>query len=398
MPEPRPHTRAFLFADLRGYSAFAERRGDEAAAQLIGRYRRLVRERIAAFDGAEIRTEGDSFYVVFDSVSQAVEAGLAIREAAAGASDTTPQAPIHVGIGVHAGESTDGEQGIVSSAVNIAARVCAVAEPGEVLVTDTVRGLTRTFLAVRFTPRGRHRLKGIPEPIHLFAVDGALGTDAMPAAHRYERRLLLAAGVAGAVAMIIGIVLIGSRLPSGTGRAPLPSVDGAATAVASPVPAGSATPEPFPSDAERALLDRLPNSVAASCQRADPDAAPVYEDVAHGAVGEFPLAINAGLSCLTESTQVTYWQATTAPDVDAVFLQEVGRRRLPSNDCGAATRAWQEWESGISSGKLLCYSATNSLIWWTYDDTPVLAIASPRGGDIYDLLDWWRDKGRLLSH
>ena len=143
MTSSGPQTRGFLFADLRGYSAFTEQHGDHASAELLGRYRELVRREIAAFHGAEIRTEGDSFYVVFDSVSEAVQAGVAIRDGTT--ADPGPH-PIRVGIGIHAGETTDGEQGIVSSAVNVAARVCAQAEAGEVLVTETVRSLTRTFL------------------------------------------------------------------------------------------------------------------------------------------------------------------------------------------------------------------------------------------------------------
>ncbi len=80
MTEPSlgPLTRGFLFADLRDYTAFAETHGDRAAADLLDRYRSLVREVVAASAGAEIRTEGDSFYVVFPSASTAVAAGLAI--------------------------------------------------------------------------------------------------------------------------------------------------------------------------------------------------------------------------------------------------------------------------------------------------------------------------------
>lgn len=76
-------TKGFLFADLRGYTHFVESRGDAAAADLLGRYRNLVRAVIAQYDGAEIRTEGDSFYVVFRSASQAVRAGLHITADAA---------------------------------------------------------------------------------------------------------------------------------------------------------------------------------------------------------------------------------------------------------------------------------------------------------------------------
>jgi TolB-like protein/class 3 adenylate cyclase len=177
-------THGFLFADLRGYTRFVEMRGDEAAAALLGRYRALVRQAIGEFGGAEIRTEGDSFYVVFGSASSAVMGGLAILAAAADSSRTDPGQPVRVGIGVHAGETSETGEGPIGSAVNIAARVAAQARAGELLVTDTVRSLTRTRLSVRFTPRGNPGLKGIKEPISLFAVRAAAEsnrTDSAPA-------------------------------------------------------------------------------------------------------------------------------------------------------------------------------------------------------------------------
>jgi class 3 adenylate cyclase len=71
-------TRGFLFADLRGYTEFVEQRGAAAAAELLTRYRALAQAEIGRLGGAEIKTEGDSFYVAFDSVSSAVRCGLAI--------------------------------------------------------------------------------------------------------------------------------------------------------------------------------------------------------------------------------------------------------------------------------------------------------------------------------
>lgn len=58
-------TRTFLFSDLRDYTRFVETHGDVAATTLIGDYRRIVRAEIAKYEGAEVKTEGDSFYVVF---------------------------------------------------------------------------------------------------------------------------------------------------------------------------------------------------------------------------------------------------------------------------------------------------------------------------------------------
>jgi class 3 adenylate cyclase len=162
-------TNGFLFCDLRGYTAFVERHGDQAAAELLATYRSLVRSAIAAHTGAEIKTEGDSVYVVFPAASAAVEAGLEIVAAAAEAS--TRERPIRVGVGIHAGETVATTEGLVGGAVNIAARVCAKAQAGEVLVTDTVRALTRTFLPYTYTSLGTQTLKGIAGGIPLYRVE-----------------------------------------------------------------------------------------------------------------------------------------------------------------------------------------------------------------------------------
>jgi class 3 adenylate cyclase/ABC-type branched-subunit amino acid transport system substrate-binding protein len=220
-------TRAFLFADLRGYTKLVETHGAARAADLLERYRALVRPAVGAFGGAEIKTEGDSFYVVFDSVSASVRCGLAIQGAAAEASAEVPDPPIRVGVGIHAGETVAVADGFVGSAVNVAARLCALAGPGEVLVSDTVRTLTQTVVPVVFEPRGRQRLKGVPDPVPVYSVvPVADADDAWAAGIRAERarrirRRRILAGVAGvtAVALVAGFVVVLIRpapsLPSG---------------------------------------------------------------------------------------------------------------------------------------------------------------------------------------
>ena len=163
-------TLGFLFADLRGYTSFVEAKGAAAAAVLLDRYRKLVRGVVQETSGAEIRTEGDSFYVVFRSAGEAIRAGLAIVERADAANVARADASILVAVGIHAGETVETPEGYVGSAVNIAARVCAEAIAGEVLVSDTVRGLTRSVAPVQFVSRGHRRLKGVEDPVELFAV------------------------------------------------------------------------------------------------------------------------------------------------------------------------------------------------------------------------------------
>lgn len=207
--------RGFLFADLRGYSAFVERHGDRAGAELLRAYRDLVRAAIADFDGAEIRTEGDSFYLVFDSPSSAVLCGLAILDATS-RTTTASGHGIPVGIGVHAGETVATDEGYVGSVVNIAARVCAAARQGELLVTDAVRSLTRTYLDVGFVSVGRRRLKGIPEQIALYRV-----FPSREAAVQLKRRsvalsprLVLLGGAATAVILVVSLGLRAALTPA----------------------------------------------------------------------------------------------------------------------------------------------------------------------------------------
>jgi branched-chain amino acid transport system substrate-binding protein len=201
-------TRGFLFADLRDYTRYLESHGAAEAADLLVRYRSIVRTSVARWDGAEIKTEGDSFYVVFPAVSAAVQCGLAIAQEAGQRTDKDGGggAPIPVGIGIHAGETIETPDGFVGSAVNIAARICAIAKPGEVLVSDTVRALTQTVLPVSFSSRGRRTLKGVTEPVAVFAVaesDDAWATGAGRAGLR-RRRWIAVGGIVGVLAIVIG--------------------------------------------------------------------------------------------------------------------------------------------------------------------------------------------------
>jgi len=210
-------TRGFLFADLRDYTRFVETNGADAAAELLSRYRELVRHAVSRFDGSEIKTEGDSFYVVFPSVSSAVECGLAI---VSGADDAVAGGgpPIRVGVGIHAGETVETAEGYVGGAVNIAARICSQARAGEVLVSDTVRSLTQTVLPVVFEPRGRRQLKGVAESIALYAaIPREKAKAAVPVWRR--RRTWLIAGVSGVLAVVIlagaAYMLAPRSLPAG---------------------------------------------------------------------------------------------------------------------------------------------------------------------------------------
>jgi class 3 adenylate cyclase len=169
-------THGFLFADLRGYTAYLDRRGAMSGAALLQRFRDLVRVAVSAHNGAEIRTEGDSFYVVFPSASTAVTCALEIVRAA-GDEIVGEEDRIQVGVGVHAGEAVETPEGPVGMSVNIAARLCAMARPGEVVVSDTVRSLTRSVGSAAFVPLGRRAVKGTPRTAHRLSCSARGGGD-----------------------------------------------------------------------------------------------------------------------------------------------------------------------------------------------------------------------------
>lgn len=163
-------TKTFLFADLRDYTSFVEKQGDAAASEMIAEYRTLVRAQIRSADGTEIKTEGDSFFVVFDSARRAVDCAVAIVRGAEAHARQRPDRPIRVGIGVHAGEPVRQGGDYVGSAVNVAARLAQNARANEVLVTDVVRGLLRTSGLPPMTVRENVVLKGIEDPPRIFAL------------------------------------------------------------------------------------------------------------------------------------------------------------------------------------------------------------------------------------
>ncbi len=206
------HFRGHLFADLRGSTAYTERAGNAAGAELVRRFRQLVRDEVSQHDGAEVKTEGDAIYVVFPSASTAVMCGLAIIDKAEEIAASEPEMPMHIGVGVHAGEAVAvPEGGYIGTAVNLAARVCAAAGPGELLVTGTVRGIAQASIPVTFVSRGKRKLKGIAEPVDLYVVvrHGA-------AIRRFRgargRRGILTLATAGVV--VLALLAVGAALLS----------------------------------------------------------------------------------------------------------------------------------------------------------------------------------------
>jgi len=151
-----------MFTDIVGSTAKTSELGDRAWRDLLERHHAIVRAMIGRYRGVEIDTAGDGFLATFDGPARGVRCAMAITDAV-GAIE------LEVRAGLHTGEvgTIDGKVG--GLAVNIGARVGALAQASEVLVSQTVKDLVAGS-GLTFEDAGEHELKGVPDTWHLYRV------------------------------------------------------------------------------------------------------------------------------------------------------------------------------------------------------------------------------------
>lgn len=155
-----------LFTDIVGSTRKAATVGDAAWADLVQAHHALVRGLLVRYGGHEVDTAGDGFLATFDGPARAIRCAQSI---------VTGVRPLGIEIraGLHTGEvERIGDGGVRGLAVHIGARIAALAQPGEVLVSRTLRDLV-VGGGFMFSDRGTHDLKGVPDAWQLFAVSAA---------------------------------------------------------------------------------------------------------------------------------------------------------------------------------------------------------------------------------
>ena len=162
--------RTFLIADVRGYTIFTNQRGDEAAAKLAAKFADMATEAIAARGGSVIELRGDEALAVFSSARQAIRAALDLQARFVEETLADPSLPLPVGIGIDAGEAVPVAGGYRGGALNLAARLCGQAGPGEVLASAEAVHLARKIDGVLYVDRGTVQLKGLEEPVRVIKV------------------------------------------------------------------------------------------------------------------------------------------------------------------------------------------------------------------------------------
>jgi class 3 adenylate cyclase len=151
-----------LFTDIVGSTERASELGDEGWRRLLGRHHEAVRRVLERYRGREVGTAGDGFLVTFDGPARAVRAAVDAREA-------VRPLGLEIRAGVHTGEVELSGGDVTGIAVHTGARVAALADPSEVLVSSTVKDLVAGS-GIEFEERGEHELKGVPGAWRLYAV------------------------------------------------------------------------------------------------------------------------------------------------------------------------------------------------------------------------------------
>jgi len=156
-----------VFTDIVGFTEFTALRGDDEALSLLSLQERLVRSCLP--DNARIVKElGDGLLIWFQDACEAVVTTLRLQELYEEESNES-DVPLWVRAGVHSGRQTRRGDDLVGHDVNVASRVCTVAGPGEVLVSDaTLDEVDAKLSDVEFEELGPVVMKGLPEPMRLY--------------------------------------------------------------------------------------------------------------------------------------------------------------------------------------------------------------------------------------
>ncbi len=160
--EPDRVLATVLFTDIVGSTERAAELGDQRWAELLADHHRVVREELERHRGQEVRVVGDSFLATFDGPARGIRCAAAIREG-------LRPLGIELRAGLHTGEVELAASGIEGIAVHIGARIAALAGPGEILVSSTVKDLV-VGSEIAFADRGAHALKGVPGEWHVHEV------------------------------------------------------------------------------------------------------------------------------------------------------------------------------------------------------------------------------------
>jgi len=156
-----------LFTDMEGSTALTERLGDAKAQELLRTHNSIVRDALRTHGGSEIKHTGDGIMASFPFASRALGCAVGIQRAFAAHNEEYPDTPIRVRMGLNAGEPVAEDDDLFGTAVQVAARVCAHAQPCQILASNVVQELA-AGKGFAFSDQGEAALKGLDKPVRLY--------------------------------------------------------------------------------------------------------------------------------------------------------------------------------------------------------------------------------------
>ncbi len=384
MNEGTTRVRTFVIADVRGYSRFTEQHGDELAAQLASKFADLVGDGVAEHGGEVVEIRGDEALAVFTSARQAIRAAVELQATFEEETEADSELPLPVGVGIDSGEAVELPDGTFrGAALNVAARLCARARGGEVIVSEATTRLAGRLPGVEYSDRGRVHLKNIPAPIHILEVfstrDARSGNRSVfmffgKPARTLGWKLGAAVVLIAAITAATVVYLTTGDTDSSTASPPTTPVAEAPTTLA-----------------EDAGLDALVP-------------AELWRDCSLQTVAE-PRAVETAV-CLPPNGTPDRWEISMYPDggtLAAAYLGELRRREDLVRDegrCNAFTWGGErEWLHGPDKpgGREFCYfDGNDAVIVWTHErlgqptHRDILVIARESGSDHAGLTRWWK--------
>ena len=163
-----PAMRAIVFTDIVDSTPLNVQVGDEAWLDLMREHDQVLRARLREHDGVEFKHTGDGLAAWFASAAAAIECLAGMSEDLERANASHPDVQLRIRAGLAAGEPVGEGPDLFGLAVVRAARVCALAGPGQVLVADEAAALARGDPHLRLVSTGTHALKGFPQPVELY--------------------------------------------------------------------------------------------------------------------------------------------------------------------------------------------------------------------------------------
>ncbi len=158
-----------LFTDIAGSTAMTQERGDEGAQEIVREHNRIVREALAVFQGREVKHTGDGIMASFSTGVNGVEAAIDMQRKVKEMVENKPELPLKLKIGINVGEPISEDNDLFGSTVQLAARIVDKANPGEILISEAVRGLTQGK-KIPFKKHDEFEMKGFEHPIATYRV------------------------------------------------------------------------------------------------------------------------------------------------------------------------------------------------------------------------------------